>query len=197
MLAVVDSGVANLASVMAALQRLNAEAEITADPAVIARADRVIVPGVGAASAAMAQLDAKDLVPCLRSLTQPVLGICLGMQILFDYSNEGSGVACLGVLPGTVDLIPASTTEPVPHMGWNQLHLIDPNYPLLQGVPENTFVYFVHSFAVNVNEVAVASTDYGVTFTAVAARRNYMGCQFHPERSGVIGQKILRNFMGM
>jgi glutamine amidotransferase len=196
MIAVIDSGVANLASVMAALQRLNADATITSDAAVIQKAERVILPGVGAAGAAMAQLQAKNLIDTISDLKQPVLGICLGMQLLFEKSEEGEGgTACIGVIPGSVKRIPASPDHPVPHMGWNQIKLTQPKHALLKDVAEQSFVYFVHSFAVPVGNVTLASSEYGAPFTAMAAYRNFHGCQFHPERSSAVGSQILKNFL--
>jgi glutamine amidotransferase len=197
MIAVVDSGVANLASVMAALRRLNADAVVTADAETIGGASHVIVPGVGAAAAAMAQLRDKKLVDVLRGLTQPVLGICLGMQVLFESSEEGGGTPCLGVIPGAVRRMTGTKDRPVPHMGWNQLRLLKPGHPLLQGVEENSFVYFVHSFAAPVSDATLASADYGGDFTAMAAYKNFHGCQFHPERSSATGSRILQNFLGL
>ena len=129
MIAVVDSGVANLESVMAALRRLNVEARVTSDPSEIRAADRVILPGVGAAGAAMQQLEAKKLVTVLRALAQPVLDICLGMQLLFERSSEGAGTACLGILPGALELLPSLPGLPVPHMGWNQIAVKNPQHP--------------------------------------------------------------------
>lgn len=195
MIAVVNSSVANLSSVMAALQRLNAEAEITDDPATIRAASHVILPGVGAAPAAMANLRAKGLVDVLRGLTQPTLGICLGMQMLFEASEEGEGAECLGVLPGTIKLMPALPDKPIPHMGWNNLAFEKPEHPLLRGVADGAFVYFVHSFAASLGPCTVARADYTMPFTALAARGNFMGCQFHPERSGAAGSQILKNFL--
>ena len=197
MIAVVDSGVANLASVMAALQRLGVEAEVTADARKIREAERVILPGVGSADAAMAQLQAKNLVDILRALTRPVLGICLGMQLLYANSEEGGGVGGLGVLPGTVKLFTSAPDRPVPHMGWNQLALRSPQHPLLQGVDDGSFVYFVHSYAAPAADTALATTDYGEAFTSIVGHGNFYGCQFHPERSSKVGGRILQNFMGI
>jgi imidazole glycerol-phosphate synthase subunit HisH len=195
MITVVDSGVANLESVTAALARLGVEAKVSANAQDIQTAERVILPGVGAAAAAMERLRQKELVDVLRGLTQPVLGICLGMQLLFDQSEESGGVACLGVLPGTVKLLPSTPDEPVPHMGWNQLSLRAPEHALVKGIDENAYVYFVHSYAAPVDSLTIASTLYSAAFTAIAARGNFMGCQFHPERSGIVGSRILRNFL--
>lgn len=199
MIAVIDSGVANLASVMAALQRSNADAVVTSNAAVIQKADRVVLPGVGAAGAAMAQLRSKNLVDVIRGLTQPVLGICLGMQLLFAGSEEGQSsgatLPCLDVIPGTVKQMVGTSDMPVPHMGWNQLKMSRRDHPLVRGVTDGAYVYFVHSFAVPVGDVTVASTDYGSAFTAIASHKNFYGCQFHPERSSNTGNQILKNFL--
>jgi glutamine amidotransferase len=192
---IVDSGVANLASVVAAFKRLNADAEVTSDAQKIRTALRVIFPGVGAASAAMAQLEAKKLTDVIRNLTQPVLGICLGMQLMFDYSEENGGCDCLGIIPGKVKQLPVKPDMPIPHMGWNQLQIRAKDHPLLRDVKDGSFVYFVHSFAAPVGKATLASCDYSETFTAVAGHNNFFGCQFHPERSGAIGNQILKNFL--
>lgn len=198
MIAVIDSGVANLASVMAALRRLKADAAVTSDGAAIRSASHVILPGVGAAPPAMAQLWSKNLVDIVRGLTQPVLGICLGMQLLFERSEEGGGgTACLGVIPGMVKRMVGTKDRPVPHMGWNRMKLLKPEHALLQGVDEGSYVYFVHSFAAPVAAATLASADYGGAFTAMAAHRNFHGCQFHPERSSAVGSRILQNFLGL
>lgn len=195
--AVVDSGVANLASVVAALRRLGVEPDVTADPAVLGRADRVILPGVGAAAAAMKRLRETGLLTTLSGLACPVLGICLGMQILFARSEESGGTSCLGLLPGEVVALPASADHPVPHMGWNNLTIRRADHPLVRGVAPDAFVYFVHSYAAPVAALTVAETVYGMPFTAIAAKGNRMGCQFHPERSGAVGATILKNFLEM
>jgi glutamine amidotransferase len=196
-LVVVDSGVANLASVMAALQRLGVAAEITAAADKICKADRVILPGVGSAAAAMTQLRAKNLVDVLRGVTQPLLGICLGMQLLFEQSEENSGIECLGILPGKVKLLHETPDSPVPHMGWNQLDIQKPDHPLLRGITSGGYVYFVHSFAVPTSHLTLASTQYAENFSSIVGMRNFFGCQFHPERSSTVGAQILRNFLEM
>lgn len=189
----VDSGGANIGSVRYALERLGVVAEMTADPATIRAADRVILPGVGAAAPAMARLRELDLVDTLRDLRQPLLGICLGMQLLFESSDEGD-VDCLGLLPGRVGKLPASPGVRVPHMGWNR---IEPtrDSSLLQDVPNGAQAYFVHSYAAPVTEDCLASCDHGGPFAAVVQRRNVAGAQFHPERSAEIGARLLRNFL--
>lgn len=196
-IAVIDSGVANLESVMGALRRLNADCVTTSDATTITKATHVILPGVGAAVAAMAQLKNKNLIDCIRKLAQPVLGICLGMQILFEHSGEGSAVDCLGVIKGTVTRLPSKPDMPVPHMGWNTLIPKKPEHPLLRNVPANSYTYFVHSFAAPVSDATVAVCDYSAPFSAMVAQNNFMGCQFHPERSSAVGSQILKNFLGI
>lgn len=194
MIAIIDSGVANFASVEAALARLGANAQVTADPAVIRSADRVILPGVGAAKAAMNFLTAKGLVPVIRSLTQPVLGICLGMQIMFPHTEEGDQNG-LNLIAGQVRRLSSAPDRPVPHMGWNRLNIVQPASPLLRGVSTGERVYFVHSYAAPATATTLASTSYGTDFSAVVQQNNFMGCQFHPERSGAVGARILKNFL--
>ena len=197
MIAIIDSGGANIASVRFALERLGVDSVLTADPAVIAAAERVILPGVGAAPVAMAQLDRAGLVDCIRGLTQPVLGICLGMQLLFDRSEEGD-TPLLGLVGGTCRAFDPSMGLTVPHMGWNRLlPRGEGRHPLLSGVEDGAHVYFVHSYAAPVSADTVASCSYGVDFTALVARGNFMGAQFHPERSGLVGARILGNFLGL
>ena len=198
MIAIIDSGGANIASVRFALERLGVDAELTADPAVISAAERVILPGVGAAPVAMARLDQAGLVNCIRGLTQPVLGICLGMQLLFERAEEGN-TPLLGLIGGTCAAFDASGGLTVPHMGWNRLIPQDTDgaHPLLTGVASGAHVYFVHGYAAPVSENTVAACDYGGAFTALVARGNFMGAQFHPERSGPVGATILQNFINL
>ena len=193
MLAIVDSGGANIASVRFALERLGVRSELTTDPAVIRAADRVILPGVGSAVEGMKRLQAKGLGDCIRGLTQPVLGICLGMQLLFDDSEEGP-TRTLGLIPGTVSLLPDSPGIAVPHMGWNTI-LTARTDGLLDGIGPDAFFYFVHSYAAPVNAFTVASCDHGTPFTALVQRGNFSGVQFHPERSGAAGARLLKNFV--
>jgi glutamine amidotransferase len=195
MLAIVDSGGANLASVRFALERLGVAGELTADPAVIRGAERVILPGVGSAQEGMRRLQARGLVDCVRGLRQPVLGICLGMQLLFESSEEGN-TPSLGLIPGRVALLPESPGVTVPHMGWNTLEIRQAS-PLLRGFDAATRFYFVHSFAGPVNGFTLASCTHGTTFAAVVRRGNFWGVQFHPERSGAAGAQLLRNFLEM
>ena len=190
---IIDSGGANLASLQFALERLEADAVVSNDPEVIRRAPRVLLPGVGAAKDAMSRLRASGLHEVVPTLTQPVLGICLGMQLLFARSEEGP-TECLGVIPGSVKRLKAEAGRPVPHMGWNQLTALRSD-PLLQNIADNDYVYFVHSYAVPVSDVTLAATDYGSQVSAVIRRDNFWGTQFHPERSGRIGSTVLANFL--
>ena len=189
----VDSGGANIGSVRYALERLGVSAEMTADAGTILAADRVILPGVGAAAPAMARLQQMNLVDLLRGLKQPLLGICLGMQLLFEGSEEGE-VACLGLVPGRVRKMPASPGVRVPHMGWNRLRPTRPD-PLLAGVADGAQAYFVHSFAAPVTADCLASCEHGQPFAAMVRRGNVAGAQFHPERSGAVGARLLQNFL--
>ena len=194
MLAIVDSGGANIASVRFALERLGVQSELTADPAVIRSAERVILPGVGSAAEGMKRLRAKGLVECVRNLTQPVLGVCLGMQLLFEASEEDGGVETLGVIPGKVALLPSSPGITVPHMGWNTLTTgREPG--LLDGIEAEARFYFVHSYAAPVDAFTIASCLHGTPFSAMVQRGNFSGAQFHPERSGPAGARLLQNFV--
>jgi glutamine amidotransferase len=192
--AIVDAGGANLGSVRVALQRLGVEPVVTADPVAIAAAARVILPGVGAAGAAMARLHAIGLVPVLRGLRQPLLGICLGMQLLFEHSEEGD-VAGLGLLRGRVRALRGDGRVRVPHMGWNRL-LRRRDDPLLAGVDHGAQAYFVHGYAVPVDAQCVAACEHGAEFAAIVRRGAVAGVQFHPERSSTVGARILANFLG-
>jgi imidazole glycerol-phosphate synthase subunit HisH len=190
---IIDSGGANIASLQAALRRLGAESVVTTDHAVIRQATRVLLPGVGSAHDAMARLRMAGLNQLVPTLKQPLLGICLGMQLLFERSEEGPA-NCLGVIPGTIGKLKSEPGRPVPHMGWNQLTQVRPD-PLLDGISSLDHVYFVHGFAAPTSSATVAITDYSVAFTSVARHENFCGTQFHPERSGVVGARILANFL--
>jgi imidazole glycerol-phosphate synthase subunit HisH len=191
--AIIDSGGANIASLRAALSRLGADSVVTIDHDVIRRATRVLLPGVGSAHNAMLRLRGAGLDQLIPTLKQPLLGICLGMQLLFDRSDEGP-VNCLGVIPGSIGKLQFEPGKPVPHMGWNQMTQVRED-PLLDGVSSLDHVYFVHSFYAPTSGATVAITDYGVALTAVARRDNFTGTQFHPERSGPVGARILANFL--
>ncbi len=195
-IALIDSGVANIGSVRAALEREGAEVTVTRDWDTIARAPRVILPGVGAAAAAMRELDALDLSARLPTLTQPVLGVCLGMQLMFASSEEGGQTRCLGLFASAIRRLQANETARVPHMGWNALKPLRA-HPLIDGLDERSYAYFVHSFAAPVSELTLASCDHGQPFSAIVARGNFMGAQFHPERSAEVGARLIRNFLAL
>ena len=190
---IVDSGGANLASLRYALERLGARAQVSNDARTIAGAARVVLPGVGAAAHAMQRLHAAGLTSVLRALTQPVLGVCLGMQLLFAVSEEGL-TECLGLLPYAVRRLRSAPQRPVPHMGWNQLCQLRPD-PLLEGVPDGAYAYFVHSYAAPLTQHTLASTEYGAALSAVVRHENFWGTQFHPERSAATGARVLANFL--
>ena len=189
----VDAGGTNIGSVRYALQRLGVDAALTSDAAVIRAADKVILPGVGAAGPGMARLRELGLVDLMRSLTQPVLGVCLGMQLLCERSEEGD-TACLGVVPATVRRFVEQPGLRVPHMGWNRLQT-QREHPLLAGLSEQDWAYFVHSYAVPTGDYALATTDFGGPFASVIASGNFHGMQFHPERSAKVGARLLKNFL--
>lgn len=193
-LVIVDTGCANLSSVAFAFDRLGEDAVISNDPAIIKAASHVIIPGVGAAPFAMEKITAKGLVPVLQSLTQPVMGICLGMQLLFETLYEGGTVTKgLGLIRGHVTRLDTHG-QPAPHMGWNSLDF-SAAHPLLKDVASGDYAYFVHSFAADVSNATLASATYGATFTAIVGHKNIYGCQFHPERSSQTGARILKNFL--
>lgn len=190
---IVDSGGANLASLIYALERLGDRPHVSGHARTIAGAARVVLPGVGAATHAMKRLQSLKLATVLRALRQPVLGICLGMQLLFESSEEGD-TSCLGLLPHPVQRLPVAPGRPVPHMGWNELKPLRAD-PLMDGVRDGDYAYFVHSYAASVNEFTLASTEYGTPLSAVVRHKNFWGTQFHPERSSATGARVLENFL--
>lgn len=191
--ALIDSGGANIGSVQYALERLGVRAQLTADADTIVRADRVILPGVGAAGAGMARLRELGLEEVVRGLTQPLLGICLGMQLLFDSSEEGD-TQCLGLIPGRIRKLQGGEGVRVPHMGWNGLQPLRDD-PLLSGIAQGEQAYFVHSYAAPVSADTLATTTHGSEFAAMVRRNRCWGAQFHPERSAAVGAKLLENFL--
>lgn len=192
---IVDTGGANLASIVHALGRLGETAEITRDAAKVRAAERAILPGVGAAPEAARRLAQDGLGDAVRARTKPTLGICLGMQLLFAESAEGPAKG-LGLLPGTVSLMaPAGLT--VPHMGWNAVTRAGRDSALLDGIPDGTHFYFVHSYAAPMGGWVEAACDYGGPVPAVVRTVHFHGAQFHPERSGEAGARVLRNFLAL
>lgn len=195
---ILDTGCANLLSLAWGVKRLGVEPLVTRDPAEIRRADRIFLPGVGTAKAAMAELTARGLPELIRAATQPVLGICLGEQLLGRRSEETGGVDMLGLIAADVRELQVGGL-PLPHMGWNRVNYnASPAAKLLfAGLPQGEWFYFVHSYAMPVNPFTIAETQYGEAFTAAAAKENFMGVQFHPERSGRAGARLLANFLGV
>ncbi|HAU5562542.1 imidazole glycerol phosphate synthase subunit HisH [Pantoea sp. SM3] len=192
---ILDTGCANLSSVKWAIERLGYTPEVSRDPDVVLRADKLLLPGVGTAQAAMNQLQERDLIDLIKACTQPVLGICLGMQLLGRGSDENGGVTTLGLVDEPVSLMDTQGL-PLPHMGWNQITSQAGNH-LFRNIPDGSYFYFVHSYAMPVNATTIAQCDYGHPFTAALQKDNFFGVQFHPERSGKAGAQLLKNFLEM
>lgn len=188
---IIDTACANLNSVRFALERLGVTPVVTANAAQIKAADKVILPGVGTAQAAMRNLHQLELVEVIRRLEQPVLGICLGMQLLTAWSAEGN-VDCLNVIPARTERLVANHL-PLPHMGWNTLKNVGDGS--FKAFNDGDYAYFVHSYAVATDAYTIATSDYGQTFAAMIRRDNFFGAQFHPERSGPVGAQILKRFL--
>lgn len=186
-------GAGNVASVRFALERLGARVRITDDPADVLDAERVILPGVGAAAYAMQRLQTLDLVTALRAFPRPLLGVCLGQQLLLSSSAEGD-TEMLDIIPGRVEPIVPAPSRPSPHMGWSRLS-IRRDDPLLDGVVDGDWAYFVHGYVCPDGPATLATADYGLTVPAVVRDGNRWGCQFHPERSAAAGARILKNFL--
>ncbi len=191
-LVIIDTGCANLSSVKFAFDRLGIQAEISRDLAKIKSADKLLLPGVGTAMAAMKNLQDRQLIETIQNATQPMLGICLGMQLMTEFSTEGN-VETLRLMNGKTELIP-NTGLPLPHMGWNRVRYAA-DHPLFTGIGQDSHFYFVHSYAVLPNENTIATADYGVPFSAALGCKNFYGVQFHPERSGKNGAQLLKNFV--
>lgn len=193
---IVDTRCANLTSVVNAFKRLGQSPLVTADPARIRAAQRVVLPGVGTAFAAMRELQRLALIDTLRGLEQPVLGICLGMQILTESSSEQTEqqpLPCLGVIPGQIQRLAAYENMPLPHMGWNRTAVS--SHPLFNGFEQDPWFYYVHSYAAALTMHTIARCDYTQPFSAAIANANFIGVQFHPERSGPAGARVLHNFL--
>ncbi|BBU95192.1 imidazole glycerol phosphate synthase subunit HisH [Providencia hangzhouensis] len=193
---ILDTGCANLASVAYAVKRLGYNPVVSRDTNTILQADKVFLPGVGTASAAMEKLTERELVPLIKALTQPVLGICLGMQLLGSFSEEGqSTVPLLGLIDSPVQKMDANGL-PVPHSGWNQVKALAGN-PLFRDIPDNAYFYFVHSYSMPISSNTIAQTQYGNPFSSAVNCDNFYGVQFHPERSGAAGSRLIQNFLEM
>jgi glutamine amidotransferase len=189
-LAIVDLAYGNIGSIQFALQRLGVVPAVTAEPDEIASADRVILPGVGAAGFAMERIDRLGLRETLASLRQPALGICLGMQLLFE-SSEEEDAACLGLIQGRVRALEPAPGRPVPHMGWSKIDVLAPDL----GVRTGDYLYFAHGYACDNGPATVASISYGRDIPVVLRHANWLGAQFHPERSGEAGRRFLESFL--
>lgn len=194
MIAIIDYKAGNIRSVENVLKRFGAEYVLTADPEMIRRADHVILPGVGEASSAMKALESTGLAPVIKSLTQPVLGICIGLQLMCASSEEGD-TECLGIFTTKVTRFPETPGVKIPHTGWNTISGL--RGPLFRNIPEDSFVYYVHSYCPDIfADQTVAATEYaGVRFSGALQRDNFFGTQFHPEKSGSVGAEILKNFI--
>ncbi|WP_439471782.1 imidazole glycerol phosphate synthase subunit HisH [Brevundimonas sp.] len=191
---VLTYGAGNVASVQFALERLGAAVRLTSDPDDVSEAERLILPGVGQAGYAMRRLDALGLTEAIRAFPRPLLGVCLGQQLLFNDSDEGGGTPLLGLIPGRVARLEPGPTLPVPHMGWSRLEVAQAD-PLLDGVGDDAWAYFVHGFVCPDGPATLARADYGGVVPAVVRQANRWGCQFHPERSAKAGARILKNFL--
>ena len=198
-LTIIDTGCANLSSVKMAIQRLGVEPIVSCDAADIKSADKLILPGVGTAKAAMRNLQERKLVDLIREAKQPLRGFGRGRQMLGQASEESmdgeADIQCLGIIPGKVKLMQVGNLR-LPHMGWNQIEH-DGTHPLFNGIPSGSYFYFVHSYALEVTEATLARCDYGLPFSAVVGKDNFFGAQFHPERSGKLGAQLIRNFLEM
>lgn len=192
---ILDTGCANLSSVKYAVQRLGYEPQVSRDPEIVLHADKLFLPGVGTVQAAMEQFEQRELIDLIKACTQPVLGICLGMQLLGSGSDESGGVATLGIIDTPVQRM-QDLGLPLPHMGWNQV-IANADSHLFRGIDENAYFYFVHGYAMPICENTIAQTLYGEAFTAAVQKDNFFGVQFHPERSGAAGAQLLKNFLEM
>lgn len=194
MITIVDSGGANTASIQFALARLGVVAKVSHDANVIKQSSHLILPGVGSAESSMRKLRDFNLIKVIQQLQQPVLGICLGMQILFDFSEEGN-IACLGLLSGSIRKINTQNDHCViPHMGWNRIN-VHTQDSILKNIPNFSYLYFVHSYCAQMSKDTLASTTYGEPFSAAVKKNNFYGTQFHPERSSIAGSIVLKNFL--
>lgn len=191
---ILDTGCANLSSVKYAIERLGYSPVITANPEQVLQSDKLFLPGVGTAASAMAQLQERNLIELIKVCTQPILGICLGMQLLAKHSQEGN-IDTLEMIDETIEKIP-DCGLPIPHMGWNNVYP-KAGHHLFRDIPDGSYFYFVHSYALPLCSATIAETRYGENFSAAVQKDNYFGVQFHPERSGAVGAQLLKNFLEM
>ncbi|MBI4642190.1 MAG: imidazole glycerol phosphate synthase subunit HisH [Deltaproteobacteria bacterium] len=199
MVVIIDYQAGNLTSVVRSLKALGVEGEVTQDPAVVARAERIVFPGVGAAGRAMAILKELKLDQALKAAFDqgvPILGICLGAQVVLEYSEENGNTPCLGLIPGSTRALPRQPGLKIPHMGWNTVRFLQ-EHPLFQGLPESAEYYFVHSYYPSPAQesMVLGVTEHGVVFPSVMGWRNLVATQFHPEKSGRFGLQLLKNFL--
>lgn len=198
MVGIIDYKTGNLRSVENALYRAGVEYTVTAEPAILRSCSHILLPGVGDAGWAMGRIRKNGIADIIATFTQPVMGICLGMQIMCSYSEE-SDTRCLGIFPGKIGRIPEKSTEgekiKVPHIGWNSVRYNDNE--LFDGIRQDEYFYFVHSYCAEIDEYTAGVTVYGTEFGSVLRRDNFIGCQFHPEKSGTAGERLLKNFLKM
>ncbi|AIY67047.1 imidazole glycerol phosphate synthase subunit HisH [Pseudoalteromonas piratica] len=194
MIAIINTGCANINSVRFAFERLGEQVEVITDPNKLKEFERAVLPGVGHASVAMQRLIDNDWQAAISSFDKPLLGICLGMQLMCDKTEEGS-VETLSIIPGQLKALESNQLT-LPHMGWNSLN-IKTNHPIFEGINESDQVYYVHSFAHVPNKYTVATSDYGTEFSAIIAKDNFIGMQFHPEKSADVGERLLKNFLAL
>lgn len=195
-LVIIDTGCANLTSVKFAIERLGITPVISYNADEILSADKLILPGVGTAEFAINEMNKKGLISIIHQINKPLLGICLGMQILGEYSAESQNknISTLNIIPNHTKKLEVDNL-PLPHMGWNKIYFDNVLHPLFDGINNGDFVYFVHSYAMAVNEYTIATCDYGIPFSAMVQKDNFYGMQFHPEKSGKIGAILLQNFI--
>ncbi len=197
---IIDTGCANVSSVKFAIERLGCDVLVSKDPQVVLAADKLFLPGVGTASEAMKNLEERNLIELVQQVEKPLLGICLGMQLLGTFSQEkgqkaDEQVECLGLCNGEVKRMQTGDL-PLPHMGWNTVKS-RPEHPLFKGIEEGEYFYFVHSFAMPIGDYTIAECEYGQRFSAAVQSGNYYGVQFHPERSSSAGSKLIENFLNL
>ncbi|QIQ42157.1 MAG: imidazole glycerol phosphate synthase subunit HisH [Buchnera aphidicola (Microlophium carnosum)] len=192
---IVDTGCANLTSIKVAIKNLGYDPIITSAPSIISQSKKIFLPGVGTASSAMNFLFQKNIVSIIQKFKQPILGICLGMQLFCDFSEECNGVKTLGIIKSSA-LRLKTNHLPLPHIGWNQI-IFHTEHPLFKKIPNHSRFYFVHSYIVPINKYTLSTTNYGLDFSSVIQKNNFFGVQFHPEKSGNIGSQLLKNFLEM